>query len=126
MNLSQSTVVLVLRVLSAHKAALCGIAKANDLRDRVAQILGRSGWCATTEVRVPDRGDGRPGRIDIVLARAGGHPEVAIELDCKTPRAKSLFKVRNHPAPGKLVLLRDGDRNGAVDGVRVMSVRRLP
>lgn len=44
------------------------------------------------EVKVSDRGDGYTGRIDMVLFK--GKESVGIELDRKTPRVKSIFKLR--------------------------------
>lgn len=44
------------------------------------------------EVYVPNRGDGRSGRIDIVYKKNG--KIIAIELDRIVPRKKSIFKLK--------------------------------
>jgi len=49
---------------------------------------------ARTEVVVGDRGDGRSGRVDLVIRDEKG--EIGIELDCASPKGKSLFKLQNH------------------------------
>ena len=66
------------------------------------------------EVRVPDRGDGRPGRVDLVAHHAD-YGWFALEIDRKTPRRKSARKLRSLPSPG-FVLLRVGPRLVKVDG----------
>jgi hypothetical protein len=58
----------------------------------VAGRLSDAGFVVEVEVRVADRGDGQRGYIDIVASCSDG--AVAIELDCRSPRAKSLAKLR--------------------------------
>jgi len=50
--------------------------------------LAAAGFDAQREVRIPDRGDGMAGRLDLVL-----DGWFAVELDRVTPREKSLRKV---------------------------------
>lgn len=79
---------------------------AKSLQTAVVDVLRRDGWEVDVEVAVPSRGsDGQRGRIDMVLSHDGA-PVAAIELDSKNPRTKSLFKVRHHAAPVKLVVVR--------------------
>ena len=57
------------------------------------------------QVRVADRGDGRSGRIDLVFHYRG--EQVPIELDRKTPRQKSIFKVRSVNPKSAFVITRE-------------------
>lgn len=57
----------------------------------------------TRQFRVPNRGDGRPGKIDFVVELPSG-ALVAIEVDRKTPRQKSIFKTRSL-APGNAFVI---------------------
>lgn len=59
------------------------------------------------ELVVPDRGDGRRGRVDLFVDLPGRKP-VAIEIDRGGPRAKSLFKLRSLHA-WRVVVLRGTD-----------------
>ena len=59
-----------------------------------AEMLLSSKWMTRREYWVPDRGDGSAGRVDLVVYYNG--LPVGIELDNKTPRKKSLFKLENH------------------------------
>ncbi len=56
------------------------------------------------QVHVPNRGDGKKGRVDLVLTT---HREVIpIEIDRKTPRTKSIFKVRSINQDSAFVITR--------------------
>jgi hypothetical protein len=63
------------------------------LHYEVAESFWDAGFFVEFEHRVPNRGDGRPGRIDLVVSL--GKTRIAIELDCRRPRAKSIFKLRS-------------------------------
>lgn len=54
-----------------------------------------------TQVRVPDRGDGRGGRIDLVADAFG--VEFPIEIDRVSARTKSIFKVSSYPEGGFVI-----------------------
>lgn len=56
------------------------------------------------EVSVSDRGDGRTGRIDIVISDSDR--KIAIELDRLTPRKKSIIKLMNLDATERYVVTR--------------------
>lgn len=74
-----------------HHLAACGMEK--------------QGWKVKRNFVVPNRGDGRRGKIDIVARRESEC--VAIELDHVEARAKSLFKLRNFTeATARLVVVR--------------------
>lgn len=57
-----------------------------------------------TQVSVKDRGDGRKGKIDIVFVTPS--ETVAIEIDRKFARAKSIFKVRSISPNAAFIILR--------------------
>lgn len=61
--------------------------------NRVQAALSSIGFDLETEWRVPDRGDGRFGKIDVVATR--GDEVIAIELDRKSARKKSVYKLLN-------------------------------
>lgn len=64
---------------------------ARDMHYAVETALHRCGWSTDREVRVDYRRDGRIGHVDIVAYRNG--VSVAIEMDHRTPRKKSLAKL---------------------------------
>lgn len=76
--------------------------KADEWHDYVQGKIERLGYQTRREVpcKFPD---GRDGRIDLVAERDG--IQVAIELDYRTPRKKSVLKVQTYPRG--MVLLRD-------------------
>lgn len=56
------------------------------------------------EISVPDRGDGKKGRIDIVFNYRG--EKIPIELDRISPRSKSIFKIRSYNPHNCFVITR--------------------
>lgn len=70
-----------------------GVMKAKEFEDLICFILRKSGTIER-QIIVPNRGDGRRGKIDI-----GYYPHhdkfksVGIEIDRKTPREKSRYKL---------------------------------
>lgn len=58
----------------------------------VADALRQHGH-VQTQFPVSNRGDGRRGKIDIVFTYKG--QRIPIEIDRKSPRQKSIFKVRS-------------------------------
>lgn len=78
---------------------------ARDFHGEVEAMLRvEGGWSVRREVVVQDRGDGRRGKIDLVATKDGR--TVAIELDCRSPRAKSLRKLEAFNAHERIVILR--------------------
>ncbi|MCK9320000.1 hypothetical protein [Methanoculleus sp.] len=59
------------------------------------KYLENLGFECQKEYRVPDRGDGRSGRIDIIAFK--GNLQIAIEIDRLSPRAKSIYKLKELP-----------------------------
>ena len=57
------------------------------------------------EVPVKNRGDGRSGRIDLVFTYKG--IKYPIELDRKSARYKSIYKIREYSKNGGFVITRD-------------------
>ena len=78
---------------------------AKDFQDVIDNILSKYGrvW---REVVVEDRGDGKRGRIDLVLLTDKDSLLLAFEIDRKTERKKSVFKLEQYPSQRSYVLLR--------------------
>jgi hypothetical protein len=66
--------------------------------------LGSLGFTCWREVRLSARGDGQGGRLDIVAERHG--VRIALELDDRTPRRKSLVKLGQTDCTFRVVVLR--------------------
>lgn len=77
---------------------------ATAFHDGFMQALRREGWTLTAEHEVEDRGDGRRGRIDVLVTSP---VVVGIELDRCSVREKSTFKL------------------GQIDGYRVAILREV-
>jgi len=85
--------------------ALSALRLPDDARaahDAVEKELRNFGWNVEREVRVLDRGDGRPGRIDLHAWYKS--LRFFVEIDRKTPRRRSLLKLRGACGPGIVVL----------------------
>jgi len=74
-----------------------------EFEDTVVRSLERHGH-VSRQVWVEDRGDGRGGRIDVVFN--DGKDDIAIEIDRKTPRKKSRFKVKKYGQGNAFVITR--------------------
>ena len=61
---------------------------AREMQQEVGKALERSGFLVQLEFSTAKLGDTRNGRIDIVASKAGEN--VAIELDCRSPRSRCL------------------------------------
>ena len=84
---------------------------------RMAQLEVRDymedmGYSCKLEVRVDNRGDGKTGRIDIVCYKDS--EIIAIEVDRKTERRKSIIKLNNFHATQKYVICRNNYLKGAL------------
>lgn len=99
--------------------------EAGAFHRRAQHVLEAAGWQTRREVLVPNRGDGRRGRIDLEAVRDG--QRVLIELDHMSPRKKSLAKLRAMPAHGRLVVLRNpAVAMHRIDNVLVFGVEVQP
>lgn len=76
---------------------------AKEFEDIVCSKLEKSGKIERQFV-VPDRGDGRGGKIDVVWEFEG--QLIPIEIDRKRPRQKSVFKVRSVNKENAFVIVR--------------------
>lgn len=76
---------------------------AASFEKQIAERLAKIGE-VQRQVRVENRGDGRAGRIDLVLMT--DEEAVPIEIDRMTPRAKSIFKVRSFNPDSAFVITR--------------------
>lgn len=95
-----------------------GIERAGQFQNCVQGLLERRGWRVEREVVVGDRGDGRRGKVDLVASQAGYR--VGIELDNRSPRAKSVHKLRALSCDERLVVLRVRSAPYRVEGVLVL------
>jgi hypothetical protein len=86
--------------------SLPSLTQHGEFQRLVASGLTRLGFRVQTELPVPNRGDGRTGRIDLLARR--GPCIVALELDRKSPRRKSLYKLRHLGYGSRAVVLRCG------------------
>lgn len=80
---------------------------ARAFHDAFVRAIQAAGWTVHREHRVSDRGDGRPGVVDVVVTAPA---RLAIELDRQSPRQKSLDKLRVIARAGYagVVVCRDG------------------
>lgn len=86
----------------------------------VAGELRGIGWAVEEEVEVPDRGDGRCGRVDLLVTAP---VRVAIELDRGSVRTKSVNKLQQIDAL-RIVVLRDKREHEDVHGLDAVICRR--
>lgn len=93
---------------------------ANKALDQLYKHLVSFQYECTREVHVPDRGDNRPGRIDLVAKKLDSI--VAIEFDRSSPRLKSVFKLRQYKATSKYILLRGGNFRYSSGDINVLSI----
>lgn len=80
-----------------------GFMNAIDFELLISSRLSKHG-VVKRQVKVSNRGDGRKGRIDVVFVL--NSKEYAIEIDRKTPREKSIFKVTNYNENPCFIILR--------------------
>jgi len=73
-----------------------------EVRDYMQSL----GYKCILEYGVKDRYDGNSGRIDIVCFK--NNETIAIEVDNKKPRKKSIYKLENFNANKKYVICRNG------------------
>jgi hypothetical protein len=57
------------------------------------------------EVKVPNRGDGRTGKIDLLLKVKD--KKIVFEFDRKTPRTKSIYKLQHFQADERYIITRN-------------------
>ncbi|WP_232001855.1 replication protein [Shimwellia blattae] len=98
--------------------------KAAALHDAVEAMIIDAGYECIREFRVADRGDGRPGRIDL-LASNGEGDVCGIEIDRITPRDKSAVKLKQ--VASGFILVREGvvSDHYELDGIPVISAHPL-
>jgi hypothetical protein len=87
---------------------------AKAFHDAIENGLRRKGWKVVREFRVRDRGDGAPGRIDLVVISP---LRIGIELDNAITRKKSLFKLSHFDGLGIVILRKSG---------RIITCKRRP
>jgi uncharacterized phage protein (TIGR02220 family) len=83
---------------------------AKSFHESIFQAIKAQGWVCQKEYWVKDRGDGKRGRIDIVVTTP---LPIAIEIDRNTPRKKSVTKINGLPWC-RVIILRSSE--GVDDG----------
>lgn len=98
--------------------------KASTLHDAVEAEIIAAGYSCIREFRVADRGDGRPGRVDLLVSDSDGDV-CGIEIDRINVRDKSVVKLKQL-ADG-FILVREGivSERYVMDGVPVVSAHPL-
>jgi hypothetical protein len=86
---------------------------AQTMQKEVAHALEKAGFVCSLEVATRFLGDCRNGRIDIVAQKNG--ESVAIELDCRSPRMRSIKKLKLWD--GYKILGLRGVRHPIIDGI---------
>ena len=118
----------------AHLMALDSMLRKLSMPDRaapfaglVANALGALGATVLREVIVPRRGDGQRGRVDLVASWPESGLQMAVECDNKSPRAKSITKLKQMPADVRLIVLRTPKpMHQLPDGIWVCGVEVTP
>lgn len=68
---------------------------AKTTHNEIVSYLSNRGFHCEIEFKVPDRGDGRGGRVDVVAIKDDF--KIAIEIDRRSPRLKSIYKLKSLP-----------------------------
>ena len=89
-------------LLAALVAIRPGLAGA-PLRARVVHALALQGFAIEADLPVPDRGDGRPGAIDVLATR--GDEAIALILGDELPSYPALLALAQAPATARGVVL---------------------
>ncbi|MDP9039803.1 MAG: hypothetical protein M3O02_11120 [Acidobacteriota bacterium] len=80
----------------------------SDLREQVAEHMRAAGFACVANYRIPDRGDGRGGMLDLVCMRdvaiSSLREWLAFEFDGTLPREKTVTKLRRFEGKRVLVL----------------------
>ncbi len=94
---------------------------AKTAQNEIVKHLKSLGYKCVSEYEVDNRGDGRVGRIDIVATK--DDIKLAIEVDNKSPRQKSINKLNSMTNYHKIVILRNGNGNYRLGDIYVVSIR---
>jgi plasmid stabilization system protein ParE len=92
---------------------------AKDAQIETVNYLTNLGFYCVMEHRVKDRGNGRPGYVDILAKK--GDIRLAIEFDHRYPRTKSIYKLKQLDNCQKIILLR-GHGTGEADGIEILPI----
>ncbi|WP_438804939.1 replication protein [Proteus mirabilis] len=98
--------------------------KADKLHDSVEQKLVELGYICEREFRVSDRGDGKAGRVDLLVFNGDGD-SCGIEIDRLNARDKSIVKLKQ--LSDGFVLVREGivSERYDFDGIPVVSAHPM-
>lgn len=80
---------------------------AKDYQNAILSSLRNAGFECKKEFKVDSRGtkDGRGGRVDLAIEI--GEFRIGIEIDRRSPRVKSLYKLRHGPFDKTILVLRE-------------------
>ena len=80
-----------------------------------------AGWTVTRDAWIQDRGDGKPGAIELWCRRQGEF--VAIECDGATPRDRTLMKLRRvDKDASRILVLRTATVAPQLEGIRTIAL----
>jgi Holliday junction resolvase-like predicted endonuclease len=95
---------------------------AKTAQREIVKYLKGKGYKCNTEVEVNYRNDGHIGRIDIIAEKDSS--KLAIEVDRKSPRKKSIAKLLSICDYQRLILLRIGNESYCIDNIHILSLGR--
>lgn len=86
----------------------------------ITDHLKRNGFDCILEFCISEYADGKTGRIDIIAIK--GTERIAIEVDNRSPRKRSMQKLKNMSDYQALILLRSGNYDCEIEGIKVFSL----
>lgn len=95
---------MIYDILENLKGKDFGEMKAREFENLLAEEFLSAGFVVDRQVSVPNRGDGRKGRIDLVVCTPT--EKIGIEIDRTSARKKSIFKLRELAADRRIIVLR--------------------
>jgi hypothetical protein len=84
---------------------------------QIADFLSNEGLNVVYEYPVENRGDGRKGRIDLMVD--GFDKPIGIEIDQASPRKKSIFKLNSINDIYRVIILRKGEFRNLAKGIHI-------
>jgi hypothetical protein len=93
--------------------------------NEILQWLKENNYVYLCEIRAISAKGNPPkeyiGFIDVVALKDG--KRIAIEIDNKSPKKKSVYKLKHYKADERYILLRGGSKNYIEDGIQVISLK---
>lgn len=100
--------------------------EASAARDAIVYALSKHDFCCQQFAQISHRSPSEDyrGKVSVIAAKNG--VLIAIAVDRKSPREKSVFKLRNYPCDFRLVVLREADHPAPIAGIdAVISIRSV-